>query len=849
MRVFDKDGKFRRFLPSFGMLETSTLRKRLLAFLVPSALIIFVLAGYATYRVHMEFITLALERYSRLNVATTAHAIEQFFSSCRRDLVLAARQPLSAEDMRRHLENLHQTGEAGYIEFGYITKGAGEHIVFVVSEDNIVQLPDAKIRDIRPSPALYYGNVNHLDRDEVWLSPLTEVEYPFPTESNVNNRIALKVYRLVTPYYSQYNDRLGYLYIGVDGRMVRNILSVHNSDQSPVFVFPRNPTLQRYFYFFDKEGWILFESYAVSEPHAELSTLDVRVAKQGTMGRPGLPSAFRPVAEESRYWAMLEDVRNGSKGLMREKGDTVESPLVREFLAYSPVRLFPSSDKSPEVVGGVAYVDRSRLTEVAGYRHLEVMVIIVLLAGAALALIIILVASTTTRPLLEMARSLKELRSEGQFREIHLAKGGYEVQIMQNAINDMIGTIKDQLKEIRLRDKAIESVALKEPAVMTEPPLPKGETEELFPEFIGSGQLMEQLKGDIVKAAQVDVDVLIVGETGTGKQLAAEAIHRLSRRFGRPFTSINCGELDENLLLDSLFGHVKGAFTDGKGERKGAFLEADGGTLFLDEIQSASSRVQQALLRAVAMRKVKPLGSDKEVDVDVRLVTATNADLKGLIEAGKFREDLYYRLRVITINTPALREHRENIPFLANHYLKEAEKMAGREGLSISRGALDKLMGYHWPGNIRELKNVIITAGVMAEGRVIQAEQLNVEWVEKVDVSTAFQPHGMPPFSSTYAGPFDVEDAGSNGGEKFDSVPDPASVLTDLPSDLNPRQLAAWVHVLKNGEITRKDYQNLLGNSISKRTASYDIEDLIHRGLLVKVGRGPLTRYIRPSQE
>ncbi len=846
MSLFDQDVWFPRIFQPVGWVRRSSLRVRLLLALVPAAILIVIAAGYATYRVSTEFIMVALERISRLNATTTAHAVEEFYANCRRELLRAARQPLSAEGMRRYLEDMRQTGGVGYTEFGYITKQTGEHIVFVASDDQIVQISGAEVSEIRPSPALSYGSVSHLERGEVWLSAVKEVEYPFPTATNRNNRISVKVFRMVTPYYSERGERLGYVYVGVDGRKLRNILSLYNSEESPVFAFPRNPTLRRYFYFFDPDGWILFESESVKQPLAELSTMDVRADKQGTLGRPGLPGAFRPVAGERRYWKMLEEVRKGEKGLLREKDRRVESEMVKDyFLAYAPVKFSPGADKPAEVVGGVAFIDRSKLTEVAGYRHLDVMLIIVLLAGLALTVVIILVARSATRPLLEMARAVKGLRSEGTLHEIHVKGGGYEAEVLQDAINAMILTINDQVEEIRVRDQAIESVALKEPAALGEAVLPQVEKEDLFPEFIGSGPLMEQLKNDILKAAQVDVDVLIVGETGTGKQLAAEAIHRLSRRSGRPFTSINCGELDENLLLDTLFGHVKGAFTDGKGDRKGAFLEAHGGTLFLDEIQSASPRVQQALLRAIAMRKVKPLGSDKEIDVDVRLITATNADLRALIEEREFREDLYYRLKVITINTPALRDQRENIPALATYYLKEAQKMAGRQGLTISRGALEKLMGYHWPGNIRELKNVIITAGVMAEGRIIQAEQLNVEAEDMCTPSTVFQPFLVPSPAPLSGG---AGEADSNGQGRVAGGQEGAQRMAELPSDLNPRQLAAYVHVLKKGEITRKDYQMLLGNSVSKRTASYDIEDLVDRGLLVKVGRGPTTRYVSPSQ-
>lgn len=813
--------------------------------LVPSALLIVILVGYATYKVSVEYITVALERFSRLNVTTTAHALEQYIESCRHDLVYMARQPLSSENMRRYIEDMRQTRGITYTEFGFITKQDDDHLVFVATDDNIVQMSAAQVNDIRPTPALLYRQVNHLEEGEVWLSPVREVEYPFPIAGNPNNRIAVKVLRMLTPYHSPSGERLGYLYLSIDGRKLRNILSLYNSEESPVFAFPRNPTLQRYFYFFDADGWVLFESEPLDQPQTELSTMHVRADKQGTLGRPGLPGAFRPLSGETRYWLMLEEIAKGEKGLFKKREDPVGSGVIKEyFLAYAPVKFRSSGRKALDVIGGVAFIDRSKLTEVAGYRHFDVMVIIIVAAGLVLTLVIVLVAGSATHPLLEMARAVKNLRAEGSLQKISVARSGYEAEVLQDAINTMIMTINEQVEEIRLRDKTIESVALKEPAPLGEVMTSQGECGDVFPEFIGSGTLMDQLKSDILKAAQVDVDVLIVGETGTGKQLAAEAVHRLSRRSGSPFTSINCGELDESLLLDTLFGHVKGAFTDGKGDRKGAFLEAHGGTLFLDEIQSASPRVQQSLLRAIAMRKVKPLGSDKEVDVDVRLITATNVDLKGLMEERKFREDLYYRLKVITVHTPALREQRENIPALATYYLKEAEKMAGRQGLAISRGALEKLMNYHWPGNIRELKNVIITAGVMAEGRIIQAEQLSIEPEDAAVFSAPLQSIPAPPVLSSYSGP---TDGASDNVGKPGNGSDGTQAMADLPPDLNPRQLAAYVHALRNGEITRKEYQALLGNSVSKRTASYDIENLVERGLLIKVGRGPTTRYVLPK--
>ena len=221
--------------------------------------------------------------------------------------------------------------------------------------------------------------------------------------------------------------------------------------------------------------------------------------------------------------------------------------------------------------------------------------------------------------------------------------------------------------------------------------------------------------------------MLITGETGTGKQLTSEAIHHNSSRRNEPFITINCGALDENLLLDALFGHVSGAFSDAKTDRKGAFLAANKGTLFLDEIGNASPKVQQALLRTLSAQKVKPLGSDTEIGIDVRLISATNEDLKSLIDRGIFREDLYYRLKVISITTPPLREHKEDIPALVDCFIKDASNKMNKENIGLSRGALDRLKNYNWPGNVRELKNCITRAVAMVESDVIQTEDIRLE--------------------------------------------------------------------------------------------------------------------------
>lgn len=813
----------------------SKLRSRLLATLIPTSLIVLAMMGYATYRASSEFISLALERTSRLHAATTAHAVESLLEQSKRHLLFASRNGISPERLQRFLGDVRELEGLEFTEFGYLPIHQGEPVVFVSRSGLTRRLSTEEVRDIRPSPALLFDHAGDLAVGDVWLSEFGDVETPFPSPENPMGRMAEKTMRMLTSCVDEDGKLTGFMYLAISAKTLRNVLSLYESSSSPVFSFARNPKFPRFTYFFDSHGWVLFQSDPALDANAPLRTLEIRSTFQGTLGRPGFPEAFRPSENSEKYWQIVAGVQANKKDIQRAIGSTeTKSPYNEHILAYAPVRVRLSPSREPAVVGGVAYEDRSVLIDLAGYRHFDVMATISVVSVLVMTLAIILVARRTTLGLQELALAVENLRKKGEWEEVRLRDTGYEAEMLKDSINSMIRTLRAQFEEIKSKDRAIESVSLKEPVELNLERQESG-VDDGFAEFVGSGPFMQQMKRDIAKASQVDVDVLIEGETGTGKQLAAEAVHRLSHRSDKPFISINCGELDENLLLDTLFGHVRGAFTDGKGDRRGAFLEADGGTLFLDEIQSASLKVQQALLRALSLRKIKPLGSDRDIDVNVRLITATNADLKTLITEGKFREDLYYRLKVITIVTPPLRDQRQNIPALAAHFLKEGERMAGRSGLALSRGALKALVSYSWPGNIRELKHLVITAAVMAEGNVIQAEELGME--------TDHDPN-CTPFAEGNGEIFPVQETGAPEGHPAGGVP--RNEDAGLPPDLNRRQVLACEHVRRHGSISSKDLIELLGGAVSKRTAGYDIQDLVGRGLLVKVGRGPSTRYVRP---
>ncbi len=237
--------------------------------------------------------------------------------------------------------------------------------------------------------------------------------------------------------------------------------------------------------------------------------------------------------------------------------------------------------------------------------------------------------------------------------------------------------------------------------------------------LVGESVAMRHLYGALRRAARVSFPVLIQGESGTGKELVARILHDHGPRKHGPYIALNCGALPEGLLETELFGSIKGAFTGADRSREGHFVRADGGTLFLDEIGTMGDRMQEALLRVLQDGDVRPVGGSVVRKVDVRIVSAGNARLERLVEEGRFRKDLYYRLNAILVVIPPLRDRREDIPRLAEHFLAEARRRAGGPVRTLSREASARLMSHDWPGNVRELKNVVITAATLNEGPVI----------------------------------------------------------------------------------------------------------------------------------
>ena len=240
--------------------------------------------------------------------------------------------------------------------------------------------------------------------------------------------------------------------------------------------------------------------------------------------------------------------------------------------------------------------------------------------------------------------------------------------------------------------------------------------------IVGNSPAMEKLKQTVRTVAGTQSTVLVEGESGTGKELVARAVHACSPRAGEPFVSVNCGAFPETLLESELFGYVKGAFTGANQNKSGLFEVANQGTIFLDEIGETSVSMQVKLLRVLQERVLRPVGGTDEVAIDVRVIAATNRDLEKMVEEGSFREDLYYRLSVIPIRVPSLRERREDVSLLANHFLKKYAPAAGKEIFKIADSSVKALCGYEWPGNVRQLENTIERAVALCTGSELQVD-------------------------------------------------------------------------------------------------------------------------------
>ncbi len=362
--------------------------------------------------------------------------------------------------------------------------------------------------------------------------------------------------------------------------------------------------------------------------------------------------------------------------------------------------------------------------------------------------------------------------------------------------------------------------------------------------YVFSSPVMKDLLSQVARVAASTASVLVLGETGTGKEVIAELLHRFSDRAHKPFVAINCSAMPENLLESELFGYERGAFTGAIRAKPGQFELADGGTLFLDEIGDLPLPLQAKLLRVLQDRLVVRLGARKGTEVDVRIVAATNRDLREMMEQGRFRADLYFRLKVVTLSLPALRERREDIPLLVEGFVRQFNEESGRPPKTMSTAALDHLYGYSWPGNVRELRNVVSRALLMSEGDLVLPAAIEFD---------------RPRSEAGGRGQTTSEARGGDGhaisprttGEG--SGPTAKEIGTESPSSqvgadgLNERQRRLLAALERGQTIRSREYFTMV--QVSPRTGLRDLTDLVSKGLIVRDGHRRAAAYRLPGGE
>jgi len=324
--------------------------------------------------------------------------------------------------------------------------------------------------------------------------------------------------------------------------------------------------------------------------------------------------------------------------------------------------------------------------------------------------------------MLKARRAKNELETRVAKRTAALTKANTELQLeiaerkrAEAALHEHMATLKSAFEEIQvLKDQLYkENIALREEI----------DVKRMFEEIVGSSPALQSVLSQVTKVAPMDSTVLITGETGTGKELIARAIHKRSQRASRAFVSVNCAAIPRDLIASELFGHEKGAFTGATQRRLGRFESADGGTIFLDEVGELPPEMQIALLRVLQEREFQRVGGNESITTDARVVAATNRDLQAAIADGKFREDLFYRLNVFPIELPPLRQRKEDIPLLVEYFVDRYGSQAGKKITGISKKSMELLRSYDWPGNIRELQNVIERSVIICDSENLSIDE------------------------------------------------------------------------------------------------------------------------------
>lgn len=823
-----------------------SMTSRVLLLGLPLLTLVLLLVFLATGRSIEALVNRAIARNAQLHAQAMSLSLEQILTETRNQLLILAAGSMDPKDMVRRLQFRVRAEGLRYREVAFMGTDPSQRYLLLSYGGEIISIPPDIASATVGNPFTSLGAAQRPGHVQV-SQPLEVVYSMVPLNDSVQS-IPLYVIRFSTPIYDAQGVFQGMLILSLDLTVLRDAISMFSSSSAPLRTADDETRIRSIF--FDNQGWMLFQSenLEADEAGGRLNSDSLRAGFQGEFGRAGFSTAFRPGPNHVNYWSMVSNVQAGHSGqIFLDNSDAWghENSAV-EGVSFAPVTFAANPDSPRTIMGGLAVLDTSFTATRTGIQIIGIYGICLLAGICLLGLGLAWLARGTTKRLRRLSNEVNMRIDSHSSNPLVLPPMPRELEQLKDAINALLHRLR------RSEEEQLNQQLMQDARRAREPAENMPELDDI-PEngLVGTSAAMQDLRANILKAAPTMADVLVIGETGTGKELVSAAIHQASPRANGPFITINCGALDENLLMDTLFGHVKGAFTEARQPRKGAFLTAEGGTLMLDEIGNAAPKVQQALLRALSTRMIRPLGSDEDVPFDTRIIAATNAELLQDAQEGSFREDLYYRLAVITIRTPPLRRRKSDLPLLAVFFLTRAAESQGLPTPRLSRGALRKLQEYHWPGNVRELQNCLARALAFCENGLIFAENIqlgpdtlpgDIARPERGKLSCpparadSRQPHGeaAETAESPVAQPVPAE------SEDQGAMP----AAEDAQPRLNARLARLLPQIVELGSISRQEYQDMSGKDISMRTAQYDLQILVRLGLVRREGRGPAQRYI-----
>lgn len=823
-----------------------SMTSRVLLLGLPLLTLVLLLVFLATGRSIEALVNRAIARNAQLQAQAMSLSLEQILTETRNQLLILAAGSMDPKDMVRRLQFRVRAEGLRYREVAFMGTDPSQRYLLLSYGGEIISIPPDIASATVGNP---FTSLSAAQRPgHVQVSQPLEVVYSMVPLNDSVQSIPLYVIRFSTPIYDSQGVFQGMLILSLDLTVLRDAISMFSSSSAPLRTADDETRIRSIF--FDNQGWMLFQSenLEADEASGRLNSDSLRAGFQGEFGRAGFSTAFRPGPNHVNYWSMVSNVQAGHSGqIFLDNSDAwgQENSAV-EGVSFAPVTFAANPDSPRTIMGGLAVLDTSFTATRTGIQIIGIYSICLLAGICLLGLGLAWLARGTTKRLRRLSNEVNMRIDSHSSSPLVLPPMPRELEQLKDAINALLHRLR------RSEEEQLNQQLMQDARWAREPAENMPELDDI-PEngLVGTSAAMQDLRANILKAAPTMADVLVIGETGTGKELVSAAIHQASPRANGPFITINCGALDENLLMDTLFGHVKGAFTEARQPRKGAFLTAEGGTLMLDEIGNAAPKVQQALLRALSTRMIRPLGSDEDVPFDTRIIAATNAELLQDAQEGSFREDLYYRLAVITIRTPPLRRRKSDLPLLAVFFLTRAAESQGLPTPRLSRGALRKLQEYHWPGNVRELQNCLTRALAFCENGLIFAENIqlgpdtlpgDIARPERGKLSCpparadSRQPHGeaAETAESPVAQPVPAE------SEDQGAMP----AAEDAQPRLNARLARLLPQIVELGSISRQEYQDMAGKDISMRTAQYDLQILVRLGLVRREGRGPAQRYI-----